>query len=639
MSNREYLHNLALKAPSESGVYLWKDREGNIIYVGKAKSLKNRLSSYFSKTADVKTQLLVSHAHDIEYIKTINEYEALLLENTLIKKHKPKYNINLKDGKTYPVIKITNEPFPTIFRTRTIRSDGALYFGPFPNVFAVDTFLHLIKQNYKLRQCKVLRKKTSPCLYYHIGRCSAPCCKKISQEEYAKEVDEVKQLLTSIRSIDVLQKEMHEAAQMLDFEKAKRLRDGIQALNALHNQNVVEDLDEQSRDYIAWASEGTLLSFAVLKMRSGKLIAREIYRTQSLKDDEEILQEFLPLFYTNATDVPYTIFVPIAGEYSVLKTWFTDELKVNTQIMSLPLRNTVDMTEKYSTKHDSADYVAESSDSEMYTLTINQECTQAEKTNAYLNHHLAALQMAFLNAREDIVRRSRETGDWLGLEELKKVLNLQVIPSRIEGFDIAHLEGHFTVASLISFKDGNPDKKNYRLFRLRTTDGINNDYASMKEVVARRYVRLLNEHGELPDLILIDGGLGQVNTAHAVLQALHIEIPVIGLAEKNEEIFFPHSSKPLKLPKKSDALRLLQRVRDETHRFANSRNNRLREKAMIKLQFEKLDGVGVKRAKILLKNFGSLTALASAQPTEVSKLLGITEDAAKKIIIAATHKC
>jgi excinuclease ABC, C subunit len=658
MSVREQLHEVALKAPLQSGVYFWKDEHGTIIYVGKAKSLRNRLLSYFAKNKDVKTRILVSRATELEYIETKTEYEALLLENNLIKKHKPKYNICLKDGKTYPVIKITNEKFPAIFKTRTLKNDGSFYFGPFPNVYAVENFLHLIKQNYKIRQCKVLRKRKYPCLYYHIGRCSAPCCGKVSEEDYASVINEVKNLLSNANSVDKLQKDMQEAARALDFEKAKRLRDGIQSILALHNQNVVEDLDENSRDYIAWACEGAMISFAVLKMRNGKLVARDVYRTQSLKDDSEVVQEFLPLYYNDKKEVPPTIFIAEANHTTescgavenfesssddgnnIMNDWFQNKLSGSVKIITLPipLKQTY-----FEQKIDGASLAAEASQnyfSQELAKTVAASSDDEKLASDFrmtlkdFRHHRAALSMAYFNAHEDVIRRLREYGDWAGLEELKKVLSLSVLPVRIEGFDIAHLEGSFTVASLISFKDGNPDKKNYRLFRLKTTDGINNDYASMKEAVARRYTRLLNEDADLPDLILIDGGIGQVNSAHTILSALKLDIPVIGLAEKNEEIFFPHNGNPLRLPRKSAALRVLQRIRDEAHRFANSRNKRLREKAELNLSFADLPHVGDVRAKRLLEQFGSLDNLSNASPKEIATAIKVSESIASEILQA-----
>ena len=669
----------ALSAPKTSGVYLWRDEKDIVIYVGKAKSLKNRLSSYFASKRDIKTRILVSRARRIEYIQTDNEYEALLLENNLIKKYKPRYNINLKDGKTYPVLKITNERYPRLYRTRRIQNDGARYFGPFPNVPAVDDFLSLIKRTYTLRQCKRLKKR-EPCLYFHIGRCSAPCADKISETDYRKDIDEIALLLEGDlkKPLAELTEKMKAAAAAREFEKAARIRDGMQAVRALRGQNSVEDMDPEARDYIGWAAEGALITFTVFKMRGGKVVGRDLYRTESLKDEAEVLPEFLIAYYTDPKQIPPHIFVCAGQEYELAEQWFADRLGVKVTITAIPLE---ERKQASATDTESLTAVNEHS----YHID-NTEAAAAEKTPVYgavtpdeaatapvsdrasepdalkqtaatsntagrseipersaadrlhpsvLRRHKAALAMAQFNAKEDAARRIKELGDFPALEELQKILSLDRPPHRIEGFDIAHLHGKYTVASLISFKDGNPDKKNYRIFRLRTTDGIIDDYASMREAVARRYTRLLNEAAELPDLIMIDGGIGQVNAAKAVLDALELDIPLVGLAEKNEELYRPHINKPIVLPRRSAALRVLQRIRDETHRFANTRNNRLRSKEELHLQFEQLPHIGEKRAARLLRSFSSIEKLAAASAEAAAAAARITPAQAEEVIAAA----
>ena len=660
---REALHQYALSAPKTSGVYLWRDEKDIVIYVGKAKSLKNRLSSYFASKRDIKTRILVSRARRIEYIQTDNEYEALLLENNLIKKYKPRYNINLKDGKTYPVLKITNERYPRLYRTRRIQNDGARYFGPFPNVPAVDDFLSLIKRTYTLRQCKRLKKR-EPCLYFHIGRCSAPCADKISETDYRKDIDEIALLLEGDlkKPLAELTEKMKAAAAAREFEKAARIRDGMQAVRALRGQNSVEDMDPEARDYIGWAAEGALITFTVFKMRGGKVVGRDLYRTESLKDEAEVLPEFLIAYYTDPKQTPPHIFVCAGQEYELAEQWFADWLGVKVIITAIPLE---DRKQASATDTESLTAVNEHS----YNID-NTEAAAAEKTPVYgavtpdeaatapvsgsasepevskqtatdrlppsvLRRHKAALAMAQFNAKEDAARRVKELGDFPALEELQKILSLDRPPHRIEGFDIAHLHGKYTVASLISFKDGNPDKKNYRIFRLRTTDGIIDDYASMREAVARRYTRLLNEAAELPDLIMIDGGIGQVNAAKAILDALELDIPLVGLAEKNEELYRPHINKPIILPRRSAALRVLQRVRDETHRFANTRNNRLRSKEELHLRFEQLPHIGEKRAARLLRSFSSIEKLAAASVEAAAAAARITQAQAEEVIAAA----
>ncbi|MGI5112287.1 excinuclease ABC subunit UvrC [Treponema putidum] len=644
---REKLHAVALSAPKTSGVYLWKDKAGTVIYVGKAKSLKNRLSSYFTSNRDIKTRILVSRADSIEYIQTENEYEALLLENTLIKKHKPRYNINLKDGKTYPVLKLTNEEFPKLYRTRNIKNDGSKYFGPFPNVSAVDMFLALIKHNYTLRQCKRLKKRETPCLYFHIGRCKAPCCGKISAEEYGKDIEEITMLLEGEMGevSAALKEKMKEAAEKKEFEKAARLRDGIQAVYALRGQNIVQDMDPESRDYIAWAFEGTMVSIAVLKMRNGRLVGRDLYRSHSLKEEGEILSEFISAYYTSANEVPPKIFIPQAADGNALiEKWLNEELHAKTRISIIPLeKENITAEETASSKIETAFGTATSEEieeaaSKKIDYTVKEPAplaVQEKRLNlspAEIKHHKAALKMARFNAKEDALRRLREQGDFAAVEDLQKRLNLPCLPQRIEGFDIAHLGGTFTVAALISFKEGNPDKKNYRIFRLKNTDGIIDDYASMREVIARRYTRLVNEGADLPDLILIDGGIGQVNAASKIVNALDLGIPVIGLAEKNEEVYFPHNSEPVILPRRSDALRLLQRIRDEAHRFSNTRNNKLRRANKLKTEFEGLPHIGKKRAFSLLKAFGNMEGLKNTTAQALSETAKISLKQAEEVL-------
>ena len=720
---REALHQYALSAPKTSGVYLWRDDKDIVIYVGKAKSLKNRLSSYFASRRDIKTRILVSRARRLEYIQTDNEYEALLLENNLIKKYKPRYNINLKDGKTYPVLKITNERYPRLYRTRRVQNDGARYFGPFPNVSALDDFLSLVKRSYTLRQCKRL-KKQEPCLYFHIGRCSAPCAGKISEQDYQRDIDEIALLLEGdfVQPLAELKNKMQAAAAAREFEKAARIRDGIQAVQVLRGQNTVEDMDPEARDYIGWAAEGALITFTVFKMRGGKVVGRDLYRTESLKDESEVLPEFLIAYYTDPQQIPPHIFVFSGQGHELAEQWFADRFGVQVVITAIPLEekpaasstdeaysdpeaaaeeeegsvekaadsvlppgyakrtdgeagavksnpshgavsDAVEATEPHSNYGAVSDAVKAAEPHSNYGamsdvvkaaephLNYGAVADTAENSSgnepsalrehlaampsSVLRRHRAALAMARFNAKEDAARRLKELGDFPAVEELQKVLGLEHPPRRIEGFDIAHLHGKYTVASLISFKDGNPDKKNYRIFRLRKTDGIIDDYTSMREAVARRYTRLVNEGAELPDLIMIDGGIGQVNAAKSILDALELDIPLVGLAEKNEELYRPHVNRPIVLPRRSAALRLLQRVRDETHRFANTRNNRLRSKESLHLVFEQLPHIGAKRAAVLLRSFSSIEKLAAASAEAVASALKITPAQAEEVIAAA----
>lgn len=589
------MHQTALKAPESSGVYLWRNPQETVIYVGKAKNLKNRLSSYFSGRKDIKTRLLISRAASIEYITTANEYEAFLLENNLIKKYTPRYNINLKDGKSYPVLRITNEKFPRLFKTRQMIQDGSTYFGPFPDVAALDTFIDTLYKLYPIRHCKKFHEREYPCMYYHIGRCKAPCCGKIDKQSYISFFGEIAKLLEGKgkQTEESLSAEMKAAAKELNFEKAARIRDGLKALLIMQNQNIVEDFSAEDRDYIAHWREGELASFTVLKIREGKVQGRDNYRAESLNEDDELLPEFMNAYYEDEHDLPPAIYVPSQSGLEFISRWIKEKFNSDTKI-----------------------------------ILVTEEMENAAR-------HKAALDMARQNAHEDIIRRLRERGDTPALEELKNLLALPRLPVRIEGFDIAHIGGKFPVASLISFYNGNPDKKNYRYFRLKTTDGIIDDFASMREAVSRRYTRLLNEQSELPDLILIDGGIGQVNAVEGILHALNLEIPIAGLAKRDEEIWRPHASEPIQLPKRSDALRLLQRVRDETHRFATNRRANLQTKENTVSVFESLPSVGEKRARALTKKFVTLESLANAQEVEIAECLRVRANDAAQILIEA----
>lgn len=618
-TTREILHETALKAPLSSGVYLWKNEEGTVIYVGKAKNLKNRLSSYFSGQISLKTRLLVSHATSIEYITTTNEYEALLLENNLIKKYNPRYNINLKDGKSYPVLRITNEEFPKLFKTRRILQDGSQYYGPFPDVGALETFLDTIFKLYPIRHCRTLRKRETPCLYYHMKQCKAPCCGKISKDSYNEYIGEIKHLLEKKEEdsgsggpLERLTTEMKAAAKELNFEKAARLRDGIKALMVLQNQNIVETFEDDDRDYIAHVSEGELVSFTVLKIRGGKLLGRENYRAESLNDDDDLTGEFMAVYYENAAAIPPAIYIEPTEQFELIERWLKNDMQSTSRLFMI-----------------CTPQKAKLQASQQKTPGINPPAISTT------DRDIAAIQMARQNAKEDIVRRLRDRGDVPAMQELKEKLGLDTLPIRIEGFDIAHIGGKFPVASLISFYNGNPDKKNYRYFRLKTTDGIIDDFASMREAVSRRYTRLLNEQSDLPDLILIDGGIGQVNAVEEILQALNLDIPVAGLAKRDEEIYRPGNSTPICLPKRSDALRLLQRVRDETHRFATSRNQNLRTKENTKSIFLEIPGIGEKRATALQKQFITLEGLATSEESAVAQCLHVRADEASSILLHA----
>lgn len=620
-----------------------RDSTGEIIYVGKAKVLRNRLSSYFSGRKDVKTRHLVARVDTIEWILAGSEYEALLLENTLIKKHSPKYNINLKDGKTYPSIRVTHEAFPRVFRTRRIINDGSSYFGPFPSAQAIDTYLDLIKRLFPLRRCVTMRKRTEPCMYYHIGRCSAPCAGKVGEEEYGRSVEEVKKLLSGETEILLaeLKERMAEASSFLRFEEAARLRDAVAAIELFAGRANTVDFDPEARDYVAWAADGDLIVFVVFQMRGGKLTGRDLFRSHTYATEAEALSAFLVGYYSKDRPPPPLVFVmrekdeggrppsrpaPGAAPVEAPGPGGTPGPEL------LPLAAEEEPSfapegPEGSGAADSLDLVGRYFEAELGTPTsfsIPKE-----------RRHEVAMNLAVQNAREELSKRRREIGDIPALEELQKVLGLETLPERIEGFDIAHLGGRHTVASLVSFRNGIPDKKNYRYFKIKSLDGKIDDFASIREAVARRYTRLVNEEAELPDLILIDGGAGQVAAAKEVLDALGVTSELAGLAKKEEEIYRPDQDKTILLPHDSPALRVLVAVRDETHRFATGLNQRLRASDLKFGVLEAIDGVGQARSRRLMRVFGSLDLIASATCERVAEAGGIGPELAATVIEAA----
>jgi excinuclease ABC subunit C len=615
----ESLKKTALDAPMESGVYIMKDENSQIIYVGKAKHLKNRLKSYFSGEKDIKTATLLKRVRSIETIIVSNEHEALLLENTLIKQHSPKYNINLKDGKTYPVVRITHENFPRVFKTRRIIKDDSLYFGPFTNVHSVDTMLELIDKLFPLRKCKTI-KKNGPCMYYHIGRCMAPCCGKINVEDYRLHVQRVQKLLsgeTESLIIDLTSK-MHDAARALQFEQAAQIRNTIKAIENINGEDsAVEDHNPQDRDYIAWDSEGVLATFTVFSMRGGKMTGRYLFRARSAADEWESLELFVTSYYDSHP--PPKIYL------QKLREEFTTQRREDEK----------DAEENLRTKNQEQNSAPLRLCDKNFELLLGwfreKFGFEPELLNPSEKHHEAILAMAKQNASEDLRKRLKERGAGPALDELAKVLNLQTRPERIEGFDIAQLDGKHPVASLISFKNGVPDRKNYRYFKLRTVIGIVDDFAAMREVVRRRYSRLIREGKELPDLILIDGGIGQVNAAKGVLDELGIDCGLVGLAKREEELWLADAKEPLVLSRQSEALKVLQHVRDECHRFATGLNQRLRSKDLFFPVLESVEGIGAKRAAAIMKAYESIDNIAAADIAEMAERCRLSKDAARAV--------
>jgi excinuclease ABC subunit C len=579
----------AKSLPHLPGVYLMKDAAGKIIYVGKAKDLRNRVTSYFLSGKDIKTTFLVSKIDEIEYIITGNEYEALVLENNLIKKHNPHYNISLKDGKSYPLIRITNEPFPKVFKTRRIIQDGSEYYGPYPDGKSLSQYLDLIDKMFPLRKCGIpLRKRYTPCLYYHIGRCCGPCAGLVTEEEYGKHIAKVKAFLQGKNEelVRQVQDEMLAAAKEQKFELAAEKRDMLLAIESVSKAQQVQDFSTESRDYAACEMRMHLDTVSIMQIRDGKLMGKALYRAETFGDETETLLNFLTQYYGDGGNLPQQLFISHDIDSRLVQTYFAEELKVATEV-SIPREG----------------------------------------------KHYRVLRMAAENAARDVEKRLKSNENPEALDELMEVLQLEAPPRFIEGFDIAQLAGKYTVASLITFTDGNPDRKNYRRFNIKSLEGRIDDFGAIREAVSRRYTRQIRENKPLPDLILIDGGTGQVNAAKQVLISLGLDaIPVVGLAEQYEEIHFPDERQPLRLPEASSGLKVLQAVRDETHRFATSLNQQQRSREATFTLLESIDGVGPARSKRLMQIFGTLDALLSATAEDIANQAQVPLPVAHRIL-------
>ncbi len=586
-SAKEQAHAL----PENSGCYLMRDEGGTVIYVGKAKNLKRRVSQYFLPNRNLKTQALVEKISKIDTIITGNEYEALVLENNLIKKYNPHYNILLKDGKSYPVIRITNESFPRVFKTRRIVSDGSKYYGPYPDGKRLDLYLETVKKMYPLRLCSgPLKKRDYPCLYYHLHKCSAPCIGKVSKDEYSSYIKEVRAFLDGDDSslIEKAKKEMMEAAKKLDYETAAEKRDLINALTVMQKNQAVEDVDgdeEDKRDYAAIEMSSYLCTVSIMQFRSGRLIGRALYRSECFGDETETLLSFLIQYYSDGDTLPHELFVSHDIDSALLEKYFKEELKKDIK---------VDVPKD--------------------------------------GKHFRILRLAGENALRDVEKRLRSVDNSASLEELEKLVELDKLPRLIEGYDIAQLSGKYTVSSLIVFRDGKPSNKEYRHFSMKSLkEGEIDDFQSIREAVYRRYKRQKEENNEMPDLIMIDGGIGQVHAAISSLEELGLDIPVVGLAKKEETIVFP-DGRELLVDKSNPGLRVLIAVRDECHRFATSFNQRMRSTdASFKL-LESIEGVGKKRSRMIMEKYGSVENILSLTKEELSKGAGIPLPVAERVL-------
>ncbi|RKX96665.1 MAG: excinuclease ABC subunit C [Spirochaetes bacterium] len=586
--NAELLEKVK-RLPSKPGVYLMKGKDGKIIYIGKAKNLKNRVSSYFqtANQYNEKVRALISKIETFDIVLTDNEIEALMLENNLIKKHRPYYNIELKDNERYPYIKITNERFPRIIKTRIKKDDKSYYFGPFPSVKSINNTIRTITDIFPLRRCnrKIDRQDYSPCLNYYLGKCKSPCSGKINEQDYNKMV---KQVLLFLRGkgkklIDIVEKEMQEAAKNYNYEHAIELRERLKAINSIMEEQKITSTSNANEDIIAIYDDGDTTHVSILVKRKGKIVGLKDFEYTAKMDKKDSFEQFLGLYYSDNYDIPDRIIIPF------------------------------DITNRYT-----------------LSKFLSEKSEKVVKIDlSYYSNEKKLIEMAKKNALYKIRERTFKYNPENGLFLLGKILNLTSTPKTIEGFDIATLLGNFSVASMVKFIDGIPSKKNYRRYKIRYSNG-QNDVEMMKEAVARRYQRLLNEKSKLPDIILIDGGLPQINAVKEVLDKLGIDKPVIlGLAKKKEHIFRPGKSKPIILNKTNDSLKLLIAVRDEAHRFANSYHLKLRDKESLRSKLETIKGLGEKRIFSILRAIDNIES--DIDLTKLESIPGIGKRYSQKI--------
>lgn len=576
--------------PLNPGCYLMKDEKGNVIYVGKAKSLRKRVSQYFLPNRDRKTQALVEKIRDIDHVITGNDYEALILENNLIKKYNPHYNILLKDGKSYPMIRITKEDFPKVFTTRRILKDGSEYFGPYPEAGKINQYMDLIDRLFSLRKCSTpLKKRKQPCLYYHIGRCLAPCCGKVTKEEYGKSIDRIRGFLAG-RNDDLerqLREEMNVAAKEMEYEVAARKRDLLMAVQSVSKAQMVEDYSNtESRDYAAIEMRSPLCTVALMQFREGKLIGRALYRAQTFGDESETLLNFLTQYYEDGRQIPSEIYVSHEIDLDLISRYFNEFLHKDVKIH------------------------------------VPRE-----------GRDFRILRMAAENASRDVEKRLKSKDNTHALEVLREICSLEEPPELIEGFDIAQLNGKYTVASLISFVNGNPNPAGYRRFNIKSLNGAIDDFGAIREAVYRRYSRVINENLQKPGLLMIDGGKGQVNVAREVLDDLGLaDVPVVGLAKRYETIVFDDDRPDLRLDHSNEGLRVLIAVRDECHRFATGANQAMRSKEASFHLLQSVPGIGKTSSEKIMNAFTTLDDVIQCSAEEISKRAGISLKAAGNLL-------
>ncbi|ATP41358.1 excinuclease ABC subunit C [Solibacillus sp. R5-41] len=554
--------------PSDPGCYLMKDHQGTIIYVGKAKSLKNRVRSYFTSSHDGKTARLVSEIVDLEYIVTSSDLEALILELNLIKLHDPKYNIKLTDDKTYPYIKITNEKYPRILTTRKIKKDKAKYFGPYPNSFAANETRKLLDRLYPLRKCAKIPKQV--CLYYHLGQCLAPCVKEIDNNVYSEMIDEIAKFLNGgyEEVKQDLEQKMLDAAEKLEFERAKEYRDLIAHIEKIMQKQKIVTGDLSNRDVFGYAVEKGWMCVQVFFVRQGKLIERDVSIFPIYNEPEEEFLTFVGRFYDEPNHMlPKEIFIPTQVDGVLL------EKLLNVKIV-IP---------KKGSKKELVDLASKNAD-----IAIHEKFQLIER------------------------QEERTIG---ACEALGEAMNIP-IPMRIEAFDNSHMHGADPVSAMVVFVDGKPLKKEYRKYKTREA-AKHDDYGAMQEVIRRRYTRVLRENLPLPDLIVIDGGKGHMEVAREVIEdELGLYIPIAGLAKDEKhntsQLLFGDPVEQIPLMRTSDAFYLLQRIQDEVHRFAITFLRQQRQANTIVSILDGIEGIGPKRKQQLMKHFGSVKRIREA---------------------------
>ena len=577
--------------PDRPGVYIMRDDKGHVIYVGKAVVLKNRVRSYFQASSrhSPKVRALVAKIAALEYIVTATELEALILECNLIKEYRPKYNISLRDDKSYPYIKVTlNEAYPRVYVTRRVVNDGARYFGPYANAGAVHETIRLIRQLFPLRTCRSMNSDR-PCLEYHIKRCLAPCVGYADPGEYKQMIASILLLLegrgqTLVRQ---LEQKMHEAAEQLLFERAARLRDQLKSVQLLQEkQHAV--LESGDLDVVGLAREAADSCVQVFFVRGGRMIGRDHFFLQQAgdEDDASVLSAFLQQYYSRAALLPKQVVVPVAPpDEAVLADW---------------------LSEKKGAK---------------VTLLVPQ---RGEKRQ--LLAMAAENAQTLLAARRTVIDRPDPE---VGVAELAAALQLEALPEVMECFDISHIQGAETVASMVVFSNGEPDKRAYKRFKIVSTEGKPDDFRAMQEVVLRRYSKT---EWPLPDLVIIDGGKGQLSSALTIIRQLgHAALPVVSLAKRFEEIYQEGESDPVVLPRDGEALKLVQRIRDEAHRFAVAYHRKLRGKRNLVSVLDHVPGIGPARRKALWDAFGSIDKIKAAGVEQLAEVPGMNQPSADAV--------